>query len=282
MSRKRALAVPTRSRTGANPRRPRTPGRVGRAAAAHSTSAAVRPYADRPIIRAVTIAAPLLLAPVLVLATVLVWSLQSAAHKAVTGLYTAIDPRLIIQPRTVAQTAQVDGLRLTLTASPLVPGSNHFEVRLDNQGRPVGGARIRLIATMPGMAGRPLSYQARAIGQGRYQATGPLTMFGRWQILATISRPGVAALTHVFRLSLDVPSGALPASEARLAVSCSSSMSWHHRQYGRPERRSCGPICESPCDSFLVTAPALAQYGAQGSARRRRRRGTSEEGAHRV
>jgi|GEM_PF-1890606 len=219
MSRERTLAVPTRSRTVASPRQPRTPGRVGRAAAVHSTPAAARPYADRPIIRAVTIAAPLLLAPVLVLATVLVWSLHSAAHKAVTGPYTAIDLRLIIQPRTVAQTVQVDGLQLTLTASPLMPGSNHFEVRLGDHGRLVDGARIRLIATMPGMAGGPLSYQTRAIGQGRYQATGPLTMFGRWQILATVSRPGVAALTHAFRLSLDVPSGALRAAEGRTAES---------------------------------------------------------------
>lgn len=194
MSRERTLAVSARSRTGANPRQPRTPGRVAKAA-------------------------PLLLAPVLLLATVLVWSLHSAAHQAVTGLSAAIDPRLIIQPRIVAQTVQVGELRLTLTASSLVPGSNHFEVRLGDHGRPVDGARIRLIATMPEMAGSPLSYQTRAIGQGRYEVTCPLTMFGHWQIMTTVSRPGAAALRHAFGLSLDIPSGVLQAAAASNAQS---------------------------------------------------------------
>jgi hypothetical protein len=148
------------------------------------------------------------------LAAVLVWSLHSAAHQAATGPSATIDPRLIIQPRTVAQTVQVGGLRLTLTASPLVPGSNHFEVRLGDRGRPVDGARIRLIATMPEMAGRPLSYQTGAIGEGRYEVTGPLTMFGHWQIMTTISRPGAAALTHAFGLSLDIPSGVIQTASA--------------------------------------------------------------------
>src|SRR5665213_1899167 len=113
MSREWTLAVPARSRAGANPRQPRTPGRVAMVA--------------------------LLLSAIMLLpAVVLFWSLHSAAHQAATGLSAAaIDPRLILQPRTVAQTVQVGGMRLTLTASPLVPGRNHFEVRLGDHGRPV-------------------------------------------------------------------------------------------------------------------------------------------------
>jgi YtkA-like len=208
MCSEQALPRVARPQTGANRR---AFGRSGRAAAVDNAPAAARPRGDRLGIRVV---APLILATTLLLGAVLAWSLHLAAHQAAPGLPAASDPRLILQPRTAVQSAQVGGLRLTLTASPLIPGSNHFELRLGDRGRPVDDARIRLIATMPGMGGHSLSYQARAIGEGRYAVSGPLTMFGHWRIAATVSRPGAAALTHAFGLNLDIPSGAFQAAAA--------------------------------------------------------------------
>jgi hypothetical protein len=146
---------------------------------------------------------------VLLLVTVLVWSLHSAAHQAVAGRSAAIDPRLIIQPRTAAQTVQVGGVGLTLTASPLVPGSNHFEVRLDNHGRPSAGARVLLVARMIGMAMRPITLPMREVRPGWYAGMGPLAMFGRWQVTVHADRPGTTSLNHQFMVGVDLPNALL-------------------------------------------------------------------------
>ena len=162
--------------------------------------------------------APLLLAPVLLLVGVLIWSLHSSAdHQAVAGSSAAIDPRLIIRPRTVAQTAQVGELLLTLTASPLMPGSNRFEVRLGDQGRPLTGAHVVLVARMIGMAMRPVTRPLSEVRPGRYAGMGPLAMFGRWQVSLHIDRPGTVPLTHQFIVGVDLPSGLLTELATRAA-----------------------------------------------------------------
>jgi hypothetical protein len=142
-----------------------------------------------------------------VLPALLLWSHQPALRQATAGSAAAVDPRLLIHPRTLTQTARVGGQMLTLTASPLVPGSNHFVVTLGDASRPSAGVQVRLVATMTEMAMRPLVFRARLVGPGRYEATGALSMFGRWQVIAQVSRPGAAPLAHSFGLSLDLPAG---------------------------------------------------------------------------
>jgi len=193
MSNERTLVVPAMSRTGANSRQPRNPGWAA-------------------------MAAPLLLLPVLLLAAVLVWRGHSAAHQAVAGQSATIDQRLILQPRTVAQTVQVGGLGLTLTASPLVPGSNHFEVRMGDHGRLLAGARVHLVARMIGMAMRPITLPLTDIRPDRYAGTGPLAMFGRWQVTVHIDRPGMASLRHQFIVSVALPNGLLTELATRSAT----------------------------------------------------------------
>jgi hypothetical protein len=109
----------------------------------------------------------------------------------------------------VSQNARVGGLGLTLTASPLVPGSNHFEVRMGDHGRPLAGARVLLTARMIGMAMRPITLPLSELRPGRYTGTGPLAMFGRWQVTVHIDRPGMASLSHQFIVSVDLPNGLL-------------------------------------------------------------------------
>ncbi len=185
MSRERALAVPERPRMGAGPRQPRTAGRAAMT----------------------TLVLPAIM---LLLAGVLVWSRHaSAAHPTVTGQAAAIDPRLILQPRTVAQTARVGGLQLTLHTSPLIPGNNHFEVRLREHGKPLAGAHVLLTARMIGMAMRPITLPLSEGRPGRYAAEGPLAMFGRWQVTMRIDRPGTASLQRQFIVSVDLPKGLL-------------------------------------------------------------------------
>ena len=59
----------------------------------------------------------------------------AAAQSAGNRPAGAGDARLIVQPRTITQVARDAGLRLALTASPLVPGPNRFVVTLGEQGR---------------------------------------------------------------------------------------------------------------------------------------------------
>jgi hypothetical protein len=191
MSREQALAVPERPCIGAGPRQPHPPGRVA-------------------MTTPVLLATALLPAMVLLLAGVLVWSRHaSAAHQTITSQAAAIDPRLILQPRTVAQTAQVGGLRLGLAVSPLMPGNNHFEVRLGDRGRPLAGAHVLLTARMIGMAMRPITLPLSEGQPGRYVGEGPLAMFGQWQFSLRIDRPGTASLRRQFIVSIDLPKGLL-------------------------------------------------------------------------
>lgn len=130
----------------------------------------------------------------------------------------AIDQRLVLTPRTLAQSATVAGVRVNLTAAPLLPGPNHFALRLSERGRPLAGARVILVAHMIGMAMRPVTLSMNEVGHGRYAATGPLAMFGRWQVTMQIARPGAAPLTRRFTVAIELPQGLLTAPAAQGAA----------------------------------------------------------------
>jgi hypothetical protein len=118
-------------------------------------------------------------------------------------------------PRTVTQAATAAGVTLELTARPLLPGPNRFELRLAQGGRPLAGASILLAARMIGMAMRPATLPMSETWPGQYTAVGPLAMFGTWQLTVQIDRPGTASLRHQFTVSLDLPTGLLTAPATR-------------------------------------------------------------------
>ena len=123
----------------------------------------------------------------------------------------AIDPRLIVRPHAVTQVAVVDGLHLALAVNPALPGPNRVVVALADHGRVPAGARIRVVATMPGMLMRPVQVVARQERAGRYVGVGALSMFGRWQLAVRVERPRAAPLVHVFAVTLDLPAALLQA-----------------------------------------------------------------------
>jgi YtkA-like len=158
----------------------------------------------------------------LVLLARLVLGAPAAAQSAGNRPAGAGDPRLIVQPRTITQVARIAGLRLALTASPLVPGPNRVVVTLDEQGRAVEGARVHLVATMSGMPMRPVRFVAGQERDGRYTAAGALPMFGRWQLTVRVDRPHAAPIVQRFWLRLDLPPALLQEVGARGASDAAS------------------------------------------------------------
>jgi hypothetical protein len=146
----------------------------------------------------------------------------AAAQSAGNRPAGAGDPRLIVQQRTITQVARIAGLRLALTASPLVPGPNRFVVTLGEQGRAVEGARVHLVATMPGMLMRPVRFAAELRRDGRYAAAGALPMFGPWQLTVRVDWPHAALVVHRFWLHLDLPPALLQEVSARGASDTAS------------------------------------------------------------
>lgn len=139
----------------------------------------------------------------------------SASRRAAWPTTETIDPRLILVPRTVTQAATATGVALELTAGPLLPGPNRFELRLVQGGRPLARASILLVARMIGMAMHPITLTMREQRPGQYAAVGPLAMFGTWQLTVQIDRRGTASLRHQFTVSLDLPTGLLTAPATR-------------------------------------------------------------------
>ena len=145
----------------------------------------------------------------------LVLGAPAAAQSAGNRPAGAGDPRLVVQPRTITQVAHVAALRLALTVTPLVPGPNRFVVTLDEQGRAVEGARVHLVATMPGMLMRPVRFVAGQGRDGRYAAAGALPMFGPWQLTVRVDGTHTAPVVHRFWLRLDLPPALLQEVGAR-------------------------------------------------------------------
>jgi hypothetical protein len=73
----------------------------------------------------------------------------------------------------------------------------------------VEGARVQVVATMPGMLMRPERFVAGQGRDGRYTAAGALPMFGRWQLTVHVDRPHAAPIVHRFWLRLDLPPAVL-------------------------------------------------------------------------
>jgi hypothetical protein len=115
----------------------------------------------------------------------------------------------------VTQAARIGTLQLVLAANPALAGPNHFLATLVDHGRAIMGARVRVVATMPGMIMRPLSLPARERQGGHYTVACSLPMFGRWQLTVAVERRRAAAATHVFALNLDFPSRLLKALGAQ-------------------------------------------------------------------
>ena len=174
-----------------------------------------RPRARRPsaaVITATGLVALLLLVVVVQARGLRPWAVRATARpQPPKQTAQTIDPRLILTPRTLTQSATAGGLRMALMVSPLLPGSNRFELRLAGRGLPVVAARVQLVPRMEGMAMRPFTLSMSEAQPGRYVATGPLPMFGRWQVTVRIDRPGVATLSYGFTLGVDLPRGLMAA-----------------------------------------------------------------------
>ncbi len=127
---------------------------------------------------------------------------------------SAVDTRLILRPRTVVQGAIVGHLQARLAASPLIPGSNRLAVSILDGAAPLAGARVDIVATMPGMSMRPIVIAAHPIRPGGYLASAQLPMFGTWQLTVHIERRGAAPAWHRFTVSLSLPAGLLAPSGA--------------------------------------------------------------------
>jgi YtkA-like protein len=132
--------------------------------------------------------------------------LHSVVNQGATTLVAmTVDPALAVLPRTVTQAADIGGMHLVLVANPVVPGENHFTLRLADRRGAIVGARVQLSVAMVGMRMEPLPLSATEIAPGRYRVTGLLTMFGRWQVSARVDRAGSRSITQPFRLSVDLP-----------------------------------------------------------------------------
>jgi len=138
----------------------------------------------------------------------------SAAPQAAT-----VDPRLIVRSRTITQTISVGGSRLTLAASPLIPGTNHLELSLTDHGRAMQGARVSIGVKMTDMSLPPFWLAVHETQGGRYEAKAPLTMFGPWRITVKVDQPGGLHLSHAFALVLGLPPGLLDALPGAAAAS---------------------------------------------------------------
>lgn len=221
MSIEQASAVPGRARTRVRREPSPSRGRSSRAAIRDTaqpesthrgtgTKALLAPAAS------VLLAVALLLVAVLSASGVGPWAKDSSGSRRVASpAAQTIDPRLILTPRTITQAAAADGVQMKLTVGPLLPGANRFALRLTERGRPLTGARVVLMARMIGMAMRPITLPMRAVQPGRYTATGPLPMFGQWQLTLSIDRPGAASLRQQFTLGVDLPRNLLTVPAAR-------------------------------------------------------------------
>ncbi len=121
--------------------------------------------------------------------TVRIWLLAAAVFVAPLSALVAVTanamrPEAATPPVTVAQAASSS---ISLAAAPATIGQNRFLVTVLNaRGKPVSGAAVTITTTMLDM---PMSSQhltAGAVGGGRYQASGLLSMPGNWGIVATV------------------------------------------------------------------------------------------------
>jgi hypothetical protein len=115
----------------------------------------------------------------------------------------AIDPRLVLHPRTVAIAAVLtNGVRLTGTLAPDLPGKNTFDVALQGS-LARSGSPLRLEVTMFGMRMAPIQ-GTLANHAGHYRGAMILPMFGAYRV--AIEAPASAeAMTGVLTVTIPLP-----------------------------------------------------------------------------
>lgn len=93
----------------------------------------------------------------------------------------AVDPRLVVHSHAVSFSGSVDGVAITGTLSPSLPGSNtiHVSIVLPRYQPALGGA-VSMELTMPGMAMPPVRTTLQARSDG-YCGTISLPMFGTYR-----------------------------------------------------------------------------------------------------
>ena len=97
------------------------------------------------------------------------------------------------------------GLTVTLEPSEVTFGFNTFSVRVvDGTGAPVEGATVTVEGRMPGMEMDEPPVVAAASEPGRYLASDVrLDMFGEWEIIVLVERPGQEPATFPFVVAID-------------------------------------------------------------------------------
>jgi hypothetical protein len=90
---------------------------------------------------------------------------------------------------------QVDDLtvKIIMENNPPIVGENNLEIQLiDQEGKPVKGAKLKIDYSMPPMENMPpMRYKARAKLDGEsYKTKINLSMSGPWDIAISIKRPG--------------------------------------------------------------------------------------------
>jgi hypothetical protein len=123
----------------------------------------------------------------------------------------AVDPRLVLTPRTIAvQAALGRGLQLRGTLFPALPGPNRIQlVASHGAGARITTGQLHLVVTMPGMPMRPLATTLSAHGDA-YSGTLHLPMFGLYRAAAALRTARSrykGGLTFVVPLPVSTPHG---------------------------------------------------------------------------
>jgi membrane fusion protein, copper/silver efflux system len=106
-----------------------------------------------------------------------------------------------------AVTRQAGALRVSVAPRPETPRLAENRMLLwvrDAAGRPVKGATVQLVASMPAMGSMPrMESRARVVetGPGAYQATYSIDMTGSWDLDLTLSSPGAPPQTLALRVN---------------------------------------------------------------------------------
>jgi copper transport protein len=110
-------------------------------------------------------------------------------------------------PQTTSFQSQVktsDGMFLVLfNVTPDRLGANQFNVTVENAStkEPVPNLQVRLATTMLDMQMGTDTYDLQANGNGKYSASGTLSMSGRWQIRILVRTPDATLHTAQVQFS---------------------------------------------------------------------------------
>ncbi|MGH2347181.1 MAG: FixH family protein, partial [Chloroflexota bacterium] len=133
------------------------------------------------------------------------WLLASVGFGAPLGAVVAVaansmrnEPAAVasVSPKHPTPTARSTP-SILLNTAPATFGENRFLVTVvDGKGKPVSGAKVTLSTTMLDMPMGTQQLTAQALGAGRYQASGLLSMPGNWRITATVLSPQLSGASQ--------------------------------------------------------------------------------------